>query len=222
METKCTKNVSLLKMFPYICDMENKFECILQKAMQLFQKFGIKSITMDDVAQENSMSKKTLYQFISNKTDLVKSVIDFEFSKRRAQFTELKERKLNAIEENIELMKLITKMLKEHNPGVEFDLLKYYSDLYKEASKNRMKNTYNMVFENIKNGKQQGLYRQEINEDLIAKLHVISDFSRVDNEIVSFKDFTSEAAVKEMFTYHLHAMCNEEGLKILKNKLEEL
>ncbi len=209
-------------MFPYICSMKEKFDEILKITSQLFQKYGIKSITMDDVAQKNGISKKTLYQYVGNKTELVKAVLQFEFKERGEHFQTLKETDLTAVEKNIEFMKLVVKMMKEHNCATEFDLMKYYPALHKEMTSFKMQNIYNMVVDNILLGKKQGLYRTEIDEKLIAKMHVIMDLSRVDNDFISFNELTSEHAIKEMFSYHLYAICNDKGLKILKEQLKEI
>jgi len=209
-------------MFPYICSMEEKFDEILKITSELFRKYGIKSITMDDVAQKNCISKKTLYQYVGNKTELVKAVLQFEFKEKGKHFKKIKAIVLNAIDENIELLKIIVKMMKEHNYSAEYDLIKYYPALHKEMMTFKMQNVYNMVANNILLGKKQGLYRTEIDEKLIAKMRVITVVSRIENDFISFNDFTSESAVKEMFSYHLYAICNDKGLKILKEKLKEI
>ncbi|MBA7563974.1 hypothetical protein ES708_05636 [subsurface metagenome] len=66
--------------------MIQKNKILIEKARELYYKYGIKSITMDDVAREMGISKKTLYQEVKNKTELVEKVIDFEIEKRTGEF----------------------------------------------------------------------------------------------------------------------------------------
>ena len=106
--------------------MDNVFQNIIQTAADLYKKYGIKSVTMDDVARECMISKKTLYKYVKDKNDLLQHALHYEFSKHGKIFHAITEKGLNAIEEVFEIHKNLVKTLKKHNPVIEHDLIKYY------------------------------------------------------------------------------------------------
>jgi AcrR family transcriptional regulator len=201
--------------------MDDVFKNIIKIASELYKSYGLKSITMDDVANACMISKKTLYKYVKDKADLLKQVYENEFSKQFIQFNELKNKKLNAIEEVFEIHKSLIKLIKVQNPLVEYDLIKYYPKIHKEMMDNRSRMVYESMLENLKKGIDEGLYYSDIDIELIAKQRVILQVQKVENAIVSFKQFATTYAMKHMFIYHLRAICNLEGLKILNQKIKE-
>jgi AcrR family transcriptional regulator len=176
---------------------------------------------MDDVARELGISKKTLYQYVSDKTELVKKVLELEIYKHGTDFSKVKNPMLNAIEEMIEVNKHIKKMLKEYNPSTEYDLKKYYPEMYRHFYEFRKKNMYNWILQNIKQGKEEGLYRADVNEEVIAKLYV-SRLSINENELFTLHEFTTPKFYHENFIYHIRGIANERGLKVLEENMTRL
>lgn len=202
--------------------MDNVLNKIINTATELYKKFGIKSITMDDVARECMISKKTLYKYVKDKIDLLKLSINFESKSISKSFDKIGDKNLNAIEEVLELHKHLIGMLKSHNPSVEYDLKKYYPAIHRDILDKRAKQVFKLMIKNLKKGISEGLYYDDIDIDLIAKQRVIFQVQKIENSIVSFKEFTTTHALKQMFIYHLRAICNEKGLKILNQKIKEL
>jgi AcrR family transcriptional regulator len=202
--------------------MEKQFKQILNKVHVLYNKYGIKSVTMDDVARELGMSKKTLYHFVKDKNELVEKVIGLEFSSRAAEMNKIWKLRLNAIEELFEVNRLINMMLKRVNPAMEYDLMKYYPDLHAEICKERKRRMFESMRKNIIKGKNEGLYRKELNEDIISKLYV-SRVERVFHEDVqTINDFTSEDFISEVFIYHIRGIANKKGIAFLEENKNEL
>lgn len=202
--------------------MNEELNIMLERVRCLYQKYGIKSITMDDVARELGISKKTLYQYVTDKTDLVFKVFQQDMDNRRCEFEKLYSEERNAVEELIDVHKFVFKRMKEFNPSTDYDMRKYYPDLYRQIQEERYKKMYEKVIENIRKGKRQGLYRSELNEEVIAKLTVMrSDISGgVDsystNELLSSEFFT------EVIIYHIRGIANENGIKILDENIDKL
>lgn len=195
---------------------------IIQTAADLYKKFGIKSVTMDDVARECMISKKTLYKYVNDKIDLLQHALRYEFGKHGKIFHDITEKGLNAIEEVFEIQKNLVKILKNHNPVIEYDLIKYYPVILREVSERKSEQVYKMMIKNLKKGIEEDLYYNDIDIELIAKQKVIFHVQKIENSIVSFKEFTKPYAVKQMFIYHLRAICSPKGLKILNQKIKEL
>lgn len=202
--------------------MEKELLNILEKVSILYQKYGIKSITMDDVSRELGISKKTLYQHVTDKTDLVEKVIWLIATKHKDFFTELKKKNLNAIEELFEVNKYFTQLLNNYNPSMEYDLKKYYSEQYKNISEIRRKRMYESIVQNIKKGIKEGLFRKELDVEIITKLHIFRIENMYENEIFTTEELTSAKVFNEIFIYHLRGISNENGIKFLEEKLNKL
>ncbi|NOZ34960.1 MAG: TetR/AcrR family transcriptional regulator [Chlorobi bacterium] len=202
--------------------MEETLRKIIETAANLYHKFGIKSVTMDDVAHECMISKKTLYNFVNDKLDLLKHVLEYEYSKHGKKFLGILDEGLNAVEEIFEIQKNLIKMIKNHNPAVEHDLLKYYPIIHRELSEQKSEHVYKMMIQNMKKGINEGLYSDDIDIDLIAKQRVILQVQKIENSVVSYKEFIKPKAVKQMFIYHLRAICSPRGIKLLNEKIKEL
>lgn len=195
---------------------------ILEKVRVLYLRYGIKSITMDDVARELGISKKTLYHYVADKTELVQKVVDLEVNRREYEFEKMCSDGKNAIEELIEVHRFLFNKLKEHNPATEYDLRKYYPDIYKKYNDHTNCKMYEKVLANLQKGLAEGLYRSNLNAEIIARLTVmraeISGVIDYDNRgILTSPEFFTEAII-----YHIRGIANDEGIKVLEKNIEKL
>lgn len=202
--------------------MENVQQKIIKTAAFLYRKFGIKSVTMDDVARECMISKKTLYKYVNDKVDLLTQAFRYEFSLQSKRFHEIAEKKLNAIEEVLFIQKNLINMLKTHKPSLEYEMLKYYPVIHKELIEKKSEHVFQLMYRNLKKGINEGLYYNDIDIELIAKQRVIFQVQKVENSVVSYKEFLKPKAMKQMFKYDLRAICSPKGMEILNKKIEEL
>src|ERR1035437_4149972 len=153
--------------------MNEELKNILVKVGCLYKKYGIKSITMDDVSRELGISKKTLYQYVQDKNELVAQVIDLGVENQIAIFNELFCKGLNAVDELFEVNKMVAQMVKQHNASEDYDLKKYYPDQYQKMHKIRREEIFGHILANLKKGKEEGLYRVEMKEEIIAKVQLM-------------------------------------------------
>ena len=202
--------------------MEKEALNIIEKVSKLYFKYGIKSITMDDVAKELGISKKTLYNYFTDKTELVSSVVDNILNYHTDKSDCIFCKNLNAIEEVFEVNNFLTHMLKDYNHSMVYDLKKYYPDIFKRLHEKRREKMYTSVLGNLKKGKQEGFFRKEMNEEIIAKLHVSRIEGIFDSNVFTVDEFTSPEFVFEIFNYHIRGIVNEKGLEMVNNKIKEL
>jgi len=192
---------------------------IIETAVVLFKRYGIRANTMDDIAKESGISKKTLYQNISDKTELIKGVIDFEYNLIEQSLKNIKEQAQDNVEELILVNALIINFLKEINPVVVSDLQKLYQDLHTNSRKVFRELFFNFIINSIKNGKNNKLFREDIDEKLITELHT----DRIDKmqELSSFWGASSDAIkkIREMITYYLRGLVTDKGEKLLNKHL---
>jgi len=202
--------------------MNEEYLSILERTSCLYKKYGIKSVTMDDVSRELGISKKTLYQYFADKEDLVTKIIDREIELRNKEFDKVFSSNLNAIDELFEVNRLMIEMLKEYSPATEYDLKKYYPALYERINQIKSRRMYELVLLNMKKGKEQGIYRQEMNEEVIARMHVSRIMNMPENSMFSRDELFSPAVILEGFIYHIRGISNQQGLEILEKNLKKL
>jgi len=152
--------------------MENTEEYILTEAEKLFMKFGIKSVTMDDIAKQLSMSKKTIYTFFKDKDDLVYRLIAKMLADDECQMTERTKDATNAIEEVFLCMDFLKTMLAGINPTLFYDLQKYHSNAHQLMLNFHHSYVYNTIKNGLERGKSENIFRTDINTEILATLRV--------------------------------------------------
>jgi len=199
--------------------MEEQIQQITKKAAKLFHRYGIKSVSMDDVAHELSISKKTLYKLFKDKKDLVSKVLECPTHETSKEISINKN--LNAVEKHILVYKSIVKFLSDLNPTFEYDLKKYYPNLHAEVIKKRRKNIYENMQRDLTQGIEEGFFRSDINIEIVNTMNIIriESFQTMDVKEVYNHDLID--VVKEFFSYHFHAIATEKGLKEFERILKE-
>ena len=198
--------------------MEERKEKILLVARQLFSQYGLKSVTMDEIAVETGMSKKTIYQVFKDKKSLVAEVINYEIDRTRTIIQGIIESKeLNPIERTIEIHKLIMQIQRTYPPQLERDLQRLYPDIIAQIQSKVMDNMRRAIVDNLRNGIEQGYFRHDLNPDVIAGLQLArSQFYRTRQQMSFLSDYSNEFILKELLKYHLHGICSTKGLEFLQ------
>jgi transcriptional regulator with XRE-family HTH domain len=202
--------------------MNEDQKSILIKVRELYMKFGIKGITMDDVSREIGISKKTLYQFVTDKDELVGKIIDHEIIQRQQEICNCFKVGYNAIEELFEISLFMNKLLREQNPATEHDLRKYYPHHYQKIVKVRREGIFNYILLNLKKGKKEGLYRSEMDEEIIARLYLSRSEILNSNDLFTVEELTSAKIHGELLIYHVRGIATEKGIGELEKKIAGL
>ncbi len=200
--------------------MEAK-EKILKKSEELFLQYGLKSVTMDDLASQLGMSKKTLYQFVENKGDLIEQIIDLHISDEKAFMENSRETAKDAVEEMILVARHNIQELKKLSPTVIYDLKKYYQHLWSLIEQLESEHTFEFIKSNIERGMDQGVYRSDINVDIITKIYVLSTMAVVNEKMFSQKIYKKEELFTEFIKYHLQGITTEKGFTLYKKYLKK-
>ena len=202
--------------------MNKELENILEKVGELYNKYGIKSVTMDDVARELGMSKKTLYQYIENKNDLVSKVLDYHLFEKDCSFKKISKKNLNAIEELLEVGVQIIKSIKDYNPSTEYDLKKYYPELFKKLHTVRKERMFESIIKNIQKGKKEGLFRDDLDEEIITKMQTSRFLNMSSDEFFDQDEIFKPKYILELFIYHIRGIANKKGIETLEKTLEKI
>lgn len=189
---------------------------ILKKSEDLFLRYGLKSVTMDDIARQLGMSKKTLYQYVENKTDLVSKIMIAHIEEEKMMMEEVSANSGDAIEEMLKVARHAIRQLRKLSPTLVYDLQKYYQDIWILVQKLHQEHGQLMIRENIERGIEQGVYRPDVNAEILAKVYVMSSFSLVDEDLFPLKDYNKEKLFIEFIKYHIHGIASEKGLELYK------
>ena len=198
--------------------MKNTREKYLIVIAQQFMKYGIKSVTMDDISKNLSISKKTLYKYFKDKNDIVETImrLDIEMEKRLMEQTCSVSG--NAIEETYAFSNIIIDKLKSLNSSVMYDLEKYHPKTWSIFVNHKRVYVYQCIKNNIEEGLEEGLYRNNLNPEIVAKLYSEKIDLLFDKDLFPSEKFTLEDIYSEMIKYHLKGIVSKEGLKYLKEK----
>lgn len=202
--------------------MDEKDTEIIEKVWTLFHKYGIKSITMDDVSHEMGISKKTLYGHFSDKSQLVKKVVDSEIERHRAQIRGAKGKTENAIQEVLRVFNIYLKMIKEHFPSFEFDLKKYYPDIATEIKQIKREEIRENTLSNLNRGKSEGLYREDLDVEIISKFIILRMENLSESDLFSREEIYSDEFSKQVFFYHLYGILSPKGIEYLNKNLDQV
>jgi TetR/AcrR family transcriptional regulator, cholesterol catabolism regulator len=196
-------------------------ERIMKGAEELFFRFGIKSITMDDIARHLGMSKKTIYQFFADKDEVVHTMMKAQLEEDRKEFEEVSNRAANFVEEVFGHMKTMGTIIGKVNPSIFYDLQKFYPASWKLFRDFKEECICRMVETSIEKGKKQGLVRTDVNTRIMARLRIEEiemGFSPDKFPPDKYKILEVQLALIEHFLY---GICTLKGHKLI-NKYKQV
>jgi len=188
---------------------------ILHKSAEMFLNLGFKSVTMDDIAFELGVSKKTIYNHFSNKTDLVEEVTASVFEIVCTGIDLISSKESNPIEELYEIKRFTMEYLKNEKTSPQYQLQKYYPKIYATLKKKQFGVMQDCITENLKNGVEQGLYRASIDIGFISRIYFHGIMGLKDVDLFPLKQFSMNNIMEFYLEYHLRGICKEKGMEIV-------
>ncbi len=196
-------------------------EKILHKASEMFLNLGFKSVTMDDIASELGMSKKTIYSHFPTKLKLVQATTFYILNNVNESICNICSGNLNPIEEVFTIKSVINNQLKNEKSSPHYQLQKYYPKIFKQLKDKQFESVNQCVVENLQRGIKEGFYREEIKIDLITRFYFSGNMSLTNTELFPLKKYGMTALKDAFLEYHIRAIATEKGLKTLINLLEK-
>lgn len=197
-------------------------ENILATAHELFHKYGVRSVSMDDIARELSISKKTIYQYFKDKNDLVSTVTNLHMEMEKEEIEEIARSSVNAIDELSKISVCLRKNMKEINPSLIFDLKKYHKsawDIWTEFKNVFIKNN---IVDNLNKGINEGFFREEIDVEVLAIHRVEQVQMTFDNNIYPKDKFILTELQLQLFDHFVYGIVTEKGRKLYKKYQKNL
>lgn len=191
----------------------NTREKILKGAEGLFTKYGVRSISMDDIARHLSVSKKTLYQHFTDKEDIVTLVFESVLSESRKEFEVIHKTAENAIDELAKLSVCLKKNVDEINPSLLFDLQKYYPKAWAVWLEFKRMCIYDSIKRNLDQGIAEGFYRPEINTEMLSIVRMALIETAFDDKTFSHDRFRMTEVQMQIFEHFVYGIVTEKGKK---------
>jgi len=208
-----------LKFPKYICKLIMK-QKIIQKATELFLNLGFKSVTMDDIAAKMGISKKTIYIHFSNKKDIVAVVTDSIFEQVSSDIDKICALEQNPIEEIYEIKKRVIHHMRNEKASPWYQLEKYYPKIYNSIKKRQFNYMQNCVITNLNRGLKEGLFRENINVQFVARIYFNGVTTIKDEELFPITMFGGNALFEMFLEYHLRGIVTPKGRKILNHIIQ--
>jgi AcrR family transcriptional regulator len=200
--------------------MENK-ERILEKATDLFMRYGIRSITMDEIAAQLGISKKTIYQYFTDKDAMVEAVVNDEMKRNEEECRDYCLTADNAVHEIFLAMDSFEEMLKTMNPQLIHDLEKHHPAAFKRLKQYKYQFLYTTIKENLERGTKEDIYRTDLNTDLTTRHRIESAFMPFNQEAFPQNKYPMNQTCKELAILFLHSICNTTGKKLIEKYSNE-
>ena len=201
--------------------MDEKRLEILERAVAVYMKYGIKSVTMDDLSQELGMSKKTIYKYFNNKTDLVNAVTNHVFDSISCGIDHICHLNMNPIDELFSIKRFVMEHLKDEKSSPQYQLQKYYPKIFLSLKKKQFEVMQECVIDNLKKGIELGLYRPNIDLEFISRIYFNGLTGIKDNDMFPLKNYSMKTLLNFYYEYHLRGICTAKGIKQLENQLEK-
>jgi Transcriptional regulator len=193
---------------------------ILKGAEKLFLKYGIRSVSMDDISRHLAVSKKTLYQHFADKDELVTMVSKLHIERTMKEFDQLHHQSGNAIEELANISVCMRRNMEDMNPSLFLDMQKYHNQAWKEWLDHKENFVRQSVIRNLKQGIVEGYYRPEINLEILASLRLASIELAFNDQIFPKEQFKLAEVQSQIFDQFVFGICTEKGRKLYQ-KLKE-
>ncbi|MBA5792302.1 TetR/AcrR family transcriptional regulator [Flavobacterium sp. xlx-214] len=198
-------------------------ETILKKSLLLFTQHGFKSITMDDIAKELGISKKTIYQHFASKNELVKATVDYVFEAATNKMKALIGKCETPIHEHFAMKNCVGELFGYNiQASTVYQFNKYYPKLAERIQQKRHDDYDLTILRNLKDGVKNGYYRKEIDIDFVGKVFFSSSTAFFNDE--SFINMQNTQSIDELnykfLEYHLRGIVTTKGLEILEQLLK--
>ncbi len=193
-------------------DTENK---ILQKSKELFMRMGIRAVSMDDIATQTGISKKTIYQYYADKDELVDAVMKEEEESVHRDSKECLALSNNAIEEILLNLSRVYNRFAQMNPVILSDMERFHTKAHKRFQQMKYKHLYTVIQNNINRGIKEGLYRKELNVDVITRYRLESIMIPFNLNVFPPSSFGLAEVTKELMEHFLIGLSTLKGHELI-------
>ncbi len=196
-------------------------ENIIKVSQELFFKKGIRPVTLDEIAEQLKISKKTIYQHFENKDEIVFHIVKEHLHLHKKRIEEIINDSDNIIQEALEIVKCSSKMMEQINPLVFSDLKLFYPKAWEYFENFKKQFIIKTITKSLEKGIKQGLIRKDINVKLIAHLRLQQINLLFETDILQQFDITFNELQNQLTRQFLYGIATRKGIKVLDKIYEE-
>lgn len=196
-------------------------EKIIKIATDLFLRYGIKSVSMDDIAKKVGISKKTLYQSVEDKSSLIKDVLSYFLTNEMTSIVQMfNDSSCDAMTKMLTIHQRDRNVIGKMKATVLYDLKKYYRECWDFLNENYFEELRTFIVRNLKEGIEQGVFRETINPELVSKIHINNINVLNQEEMFPVNQYSKTELLDELIYYHLFGVASQKGHQIIIKFLE--
>ncbi|MFZ1370496.1 MAG: TetR/AcrR family transcriptional regulator [Ferruginibacter sp.] len=211
---------SFLSFAPIMTESDTK-QRIRKAAHDLVIQYSIRSVSMDDIAANLGMSKKTIYQYFKDKDELVEAVVDDVIDTNQCICNKDREKADNAVHEIFLVMDMMVEMFKTMNPSILFDMQKYHQQAFMKFQKHRNEYLYNVCRQNLERGIREELFRPEINVEIMARYRVETMLTAFNPDFQRSLKKSLLEIEEEIIIHYLFGLVTLKGYKLVLKYMEQ-
>jgi AcrR family transcriptional regulator len=188
---------------------------ILLKARDLMLQSGLRQVTMDDLAHQLGISKKTIYQYYKDKDDLVKAVVNLELKEHEMTCKDCKSKAENAIHEMFLLMENMKAMTQTMNPNSMMELEKHFSNAFDMIKTHKDDFLFSLIKQNLMKGIEEGCYRKDLDIDIISKFRLETVFIPFNLHLFPLSKFNSLEVHTQLMEHFVYGLMTIKGHELM-------
>lgn len=196
-------------------------EIILQKSFELFKRYGIRSVTMDEIAVQCGMSKKTVYQAFADKDSLVSAIMQKQIASSEEKCTFAQNKAENAIHEIFLSLDWVHQMFDGVNPAMLFDLRKYHSTVFRMLEGHKKEFLSEIFRKNFERGIEEGLYRPDIKIDILVPLRIHNMTLVFEHDLFPTNKYTLFDIDEAITLHELYGVATAKGIKMIEKYIKQ-
>ncbi len=201
--------------------MQDQQEIIIA-AFKQFKLLGFKSVTMDDIVRKIGISKKTLYELFKDKDELVLECIKFMLNDNQAQTEKALKNSINAIDQAINILIIMEKMIRGMNPVCYLDLQRFYPSAAKYLNDHKDSFMFQCISDNLKQGIQEGFYREDIDIEIISRFRMESALIVFQHDLFPQETYDIVKVNTQIFAHYIYGIASSKGHKMIESYLKKI
>lgn len=203
-----------------IISIDPTYRMIMESVRDLMKEKGVRGYSLEDIYTRINIAKDDFYKYVDDETDLVKKVLEFERENFKVIFEEYDFDGVNAIDVLMTVSIEMSQNFKNLNPSLTFDLKKYYPEVYQEHFQKRIDFIFNQIKINITKGINQGMYREDLSIELVARLYISRLIDIHNPDFFPPERFSFSMLFEVMFENFIRSIAKPKGLKYFEDKVK--
>ncbi len=190
---------------------------IIEQALSLFKRYGVRGVTMDDIARHLAISKKTIYQYFSDKNQIVIECVLCNSEEHENQICKIDAQTEDTIERMFKISEHIRTLLRSVNPALLYDLQKYHPKAWQLHQQHMFEHNKKHLMEIMEKGVKEGYFREELDLEALATMRIHQIAMGFNPEIFPIQQYDIPQLQLQFFEHFLYGICTQKGFEKIQS-----